>query len=340
MTTAFPRLSKSRAATLVLALLFAALPSYAQSTAETAETIQRDLDATKAEFVANLQAAISNPENLQSGQTKIGCEQIISKLEQLVFRIDETIDLLAKREAELGGNTVLGESEKLELKQVLQSQKKPLESSKQTASSLQSELKALVNQKLGAVLETYSSFRDIAGPEKAREKVEERLNEILAPYLPPKPKPTPTPTPAPKPKPSPSTTPAISTRSNNQNTSITATKPAAAPAATPVRSTPKKNSRPVWSPRDKLPKEIQGHGVAGRFAIQGSTIDSLVILVPAEDADNPFARQFWIMNRTYAGGPSVLVPIGQKEIIQIPANNPLIITGRGIVPGVYNVMMP
>lgn len=325
---------------VIFLIFLSACSCLAQSTAETAEAIQRDLNAAKTEFVANLQAAISNPENLQSGQTKIGCEQILSKLDQLIFRIDETIDLLAKRESDLGSNSVLGESEKTELKQVLQSQKKPLEASKQTASSLQSELKALVDQKLGAVLETYSSFRDIAGPEKAREKVEEKLNEILAPYLQSKPKPTPTPTPAPKPKPSTSTTPVTSSRSNNQNTSITATKSAAAPVATPVRSPQKKNSRPVWRPKDKLPKEIQGHGVAGRFAIQGSTIDSLVILVPAEDADNPFARQFWIMNRTFAGGPNVLVPIGQKEIIQIPASNPLTITGRGIVPGVYNVTMP
>jgi hypothetical protein len=323
----------------IIFLFFAIIHCNAQSTAETAEGIQRDLDSIKAEFVTNLRSAMSNPENLQSGQTKIGCEQILSKLDQLIFRIDETIDLIAKRESDLGSNSVLGESEKLELKQVLQSQKKPLEASKQTASSLKSELKALVDQKLDSVLETYSSFRDIAGPEKAREKVEERLNEILAPYLPPKPKPTPTPPPAPKPKPSPSTTPSISTRSNNQNTSITATKPAAAAVATPVRSAQKKNSRPVWRPKDKLPKEIQGHGVAGRFAIQGSTIDSLVILVPAEDADNPFARQFWITNRTFPGGPNVLVPIGQKEIIQIPASNPLIITGRGILPGVYNVVI-
>ena len=171
----------------------------AQSTAETAQAIQRDLDSIKAEFVANMQASISNPENLQSGQAKVGCEQVLSKLDQLVFRIDETIDLLAKREADLAGKAGLGESEKLELKQALQSQRKPLDASKQTATRLRSELKALLEQKLGVIFETYSSFRDIAGPEKAREKVELRLNEVIAPYLPPKPKATPTPKPTPKP---------------------------------------------------------------------------------------------------------------------------------------------
>jgi hypothetical protein len=179
----------SKALLLFLALfslLFVAPTCQAQSTAETTEAIQRELDATKAEFVANLHSAISNPENLQSGQTKIGCEQILTKLEQIIFRINETADLLSKREADLANKAGLGESEKTELKHVLQSQKKPLNSSKETASRLQSELKTLVELKLDAVLETYSNFCDIAGPEKAREKVHERLNEILTPYLPSK----------------------------------------------------------------------------------------------------------------------------------------------------------
>jgi hypothetical protein len=186
---------------LLLAFLLASPICHAQSTAETTEAIKSDLDSIKAEFVANLQSAISNPENLQSGQAKIGCEQILNKIDQLLFRINETIDLLAKRETDLAGKAGLGETEKLELKQALQLQRKPLDTAKQTALKLQTELRALVDQKLGAVLETYSSFREIAGPEKAQEKVESRLNEIIVPYLPPKPKSTPTPRPSPTSKP-------------------------------------------------------------------------------------------------------------------------------------------
>jgi archaellum component FlaC len=180
---------------VLLVLLLTFLPCQAQSTAETAEGIKRELDGIKAEFVSTLQSAISNPENLQSGQTKVNCEQILAKLDSLQFRINETIDLLSKRETDLTAKTGLGDAEKLELKQTLQSQKKPLASNKLIVTQLQSDIKALVDQKLDAIQEVYKNFLDISGPEQAKAKVEARINEIISPYLPPKPKPTPTPKP-------------------------------------------------------------------------------------------------------------------------------------------------
>ena len=106
----------------------------------------------------------------------------------------------------------------------------------------------------------------------------------------------------------------------------------------PHQQTPPQPTIQVWSPRDKLPKEVTGQGVAGNFVIQGSSSDGTLILIPAEDASNPFARQYWVVNRTYGSGvPNVLVPMGQRELVQIPVNQPLIFIGRGILPGVYNV---
>jgi archaellum component FlaC len=167
----------------------------AQSTAETTEGIQKDLESIKNEFVSELQSAASNPENLQSGKTKGNCLEIIEKLDSLQFRINETIDLLSKRETDLTAKAGLGDAEKLELKQALQSQKKPLSSSKLIVTQLQSDVKALVDQKLDTIQEVYKNFLDISGPEQAKAKVEARINEIISPYLPPKPKPTPTPKP-------------------------------------------------------------------------------------------------------------------------------------------------
>ena len=182
MISRFLRSSVANASAFFLFMLLAMLPSRAQSTVATTKAIQQDLDAAKAEFVANLQAAISNPENLQSGQTKIGCEQILSKLDQLVIRINESFDLLAKRENDLAGLSGLGQAERIELKEALQSQGKPLIELKKTASSLQTELKTLLDRTLDSILETYSSFLDIAGPAKAHERVEARLREILSAY--------------------------------------------------------------------------------------------------------------------------------------------------------------
>ena len=328
----------------LFAIFGALIPCRAQSTAETAEGIKRELDGIKTEFVSTLQSAASNPENLQSGQTKVNCEQILAKLESLQSRINSTVDLLAKREADLNGKAGLSEADKLELKQTLQAQRKPIEACKQTAAQLQAELESLKASKIPAIQEIYKSYLDIAGPEQAKAKVEASIQPLLAPYLPPKPKPTPTP----KASPSPLQVPLPNSQTELQqakaqsvqlakilNESIANTQPVATPASKTPKS--KKQSIPIWSPTDKLPKEVRGHGLAGNFAIQGSSSDGSIILVPADDANNPFARQFWIVNRSFSGGPNVLVPLGQRRIIQVPNSHPLIIVGRGILPGIYNV---
>jgi hypothetical protein len=93
----------------------------------------------------------------------------------------------------------------------------------------------------------------------------------------------------------------------------------------------------IWGPKDKLPSEISGQGVAGNFAFYGTNDEGNPIFIPAEDASNPFARQFWIVNMHDQAGPNALIPIGQRRLIQVTPNRPLIFVGRGILPGVYNV---
>jgi hypothetical protein len=92
----------------------------------------------------------------------------------------------------------------------------------------------------------------------------------------------------------------------------------------------------IWGPKDKLPQDISGQGVAGNFAIYGTSSEGNPILIPAEDASNPFARQYWIVNLRENTGHT-LVPIGQRKLVQVSAGRPLIFVGRGILPGVYNV---
>lgn len=188
---------------LPIIFLLTVWPCHAQSTAEIAESTKRELDSIKSEFITTLQSVISNPENLQSGQIKVSCEQILAKLESLQVKINETADLLAKRETDVATKPGLSEADKLELKQTLQAQKKPLVSLKQTASQLQTELKSLNESKISAIQEIYKNYLDVSGPDQAKAKVEARINEIIAPYLPPKPKPTPTPKPTPPATPTP-----------------------------------------------------------------------------------------------------------------------------------------
>jgi hypothetical protein len=95
----------------------------------------------------------------------------------------------------------------------------------------------------------------------------------------------------------------------------------------------------IWNPKDKLPSDVSGQGVAGNFAFYGTNTEGNPILIPAEDASNPFARQFWIVNMHDRVGPNVLIPASQRRLVQVSSRRPLVFVGRGILPGVYNVQL-
>ena len=95
----------------------------------------------------------------------------------------------------------------------------------------------------------------------------------------------------------------------------------------------------IWGPKDKLPSDVSGQGVAGNFAFYGTNTEGNPILIPAEDAANPFARQFWIVNMHDRVGPNVLIPASQRRLVQVSSRRPLVFVGRGILPGVYNVQL-
>ena len=140
-------------------------------------------------------------------------------------------------------------------------------------------------------------------------------------------------------------------KSGSKNTTI-GKPPELTPSAPKKASSPKakapkvpkvkqsKSSGPkiqIWNPRDKFPKTVTGNGVAGNFVLYGTNTDGNPIYIPAEDFSNPFARQFWIVNVRTRFGPNFLVPVNERRLITVSRSKPLIIIGRGIVPGVYNV---
>jgi hypothetical protein len=94
---------------------------------------------------------------------------------------------------------------------------------------------------------------------------------------------------------------------------------------------------PLWLPKDTLPKDVAGHGLYGNFVIRGEDINGGAEIIAAEDAANPFARVFTIVNLSSGLAPGAYVPISQRRSVQVPKNKPLIFIGRGILPGLYNV---
>jgi len=93
----------------------------------------------------------------------------------------------------------------------------------------------------------------------------------------------------------------------------------------------------TWYPGDPMPSNVVGLKLAGDFAVKGTNIDANPILVPAKDFDNPFARQFWMVNVTDTMGPGVNLRFGQRPLVRVSSKRPLVIIGRGILPGIYNV---
>ena len=91
----------------------------------------------------------------------------------------------------------------------------------------------------------------------------------------------------------------------------------------------------VWNPKDKLPSDIAGQGVAGSFAIIGEYVEGGALLIPGEDAMNPFARQYILSNVSSGFPRGTHLDFSQRKLITIPMNRPLIFVGRGIVPGTY-----
>jgi hypothetical protein len=127
-------------------------------------------------------------------------------------------------------------------------------------------------------------------------------------------------------------------------------KPQAAAAAAPKKkksSTTQKSSSsakrssepriPIWSPRDKLPKDVTGHYLAGDFVVQGEDLSGCATIIPLQDAMNPFARQFNVVNMSTGLVPGTLVPMGRREMVRVSRSRPLVFIGRGILPGIYQV---
>jgi hypothetical protein len=162
----------------LLLLVFICTNASAQSIAETLDAARQELDAIQSEFVSCLESTISNAEKLQNGKTKIDCENMQARLEQLNSRINEAIKILAKREADLANKSNFTEAERLEFTQTFQSQKQALEAVKKQAWNLKIKLKSLVDKEIDEIHKVYDYALEISGQD-AKATLESRINAII-----------------------------------------------------------------------------------------------------------------------------------------------------------------
>jgi hypothetical protein len=113
------------------------------------------------------------------------------------------------------------------------------------------------------------------------------------------------------------------------------------PSSTPhsavrqVQTQPSGPAIKIWAPKDKLPKRVEGQGVAGKFAVEGH-YEGRLCLVPLEDRANPFARHFVVVNRSLNLPDFHVLPLPERELVEVPRDRPLIFESRGIM-GYYYV---
>lgn len=93
----------------------------------------------------------------------------------------------------------------------------------------------------------------------------------------------------------------------------------------------------VYRPKDKLPKNVAGSGVAGDFLVTGEDVFGGATIIAADDAMNPFARRFIIKNASSGYSPGTVLPLDNYKCIHISPQRPLIFIRRGIIPGEYEV---
>jgi hypothetical protein len=94
----------------------------------------------------------------------------------------------------------------------------------------------------------------------------------------------------------------------------------------------------VYHPSDKMPRDVIGIHVSGKFVVKSAVSDGLV-LVPAVDDNNPFARQFIVTNINTGVSPGQ-VGVVESRTVTIPKSKALEIVGRGMIPGTYKVTAP
>jgi hypothetical protein len=96
-------------------------------------------------------------------------------------------------------------------------------------------------------------------------------------------------------------------------------------------------SGPIWGPKDKLPKQFVGHGLAGDFVIVGH-FEGCVMLEAAADRGNIFCRTFVISNASIDLPEFHILPIDDRRPLTIPRSKPLIFERKSSL-AYYHVRM-
>jgi len=157
---------------LAIFLLFLPL-AHAQSTLEVSQKIKERSDAALNRFRGKLSELLTDPSNFQE-LSKVA-EMSKSELQSLDGEINSQIEIITKKETSLA-SAALSEGDRKELQSALASQKKPLASLKSSNLAWEKIFEDFNTTTLQQWQNIYSSYSEIAGPDKARAKVAEKVS--------------------------------------------------------------------------------------------------------------------------------------------------------------------
>lgn len=160
----------------LLGLFLAVGGAFAQNALEATRGIQTQAEESAARFRAALVAAKGNPALLDSiaASAEIGR----GELEVLNQEVDSQLDFLSKKEAGISSSG-LAESDRKELLAELSAQKKPLAAIRTSSSAWAKIFTDFPSVVLPEWKNLHSSFAEIAGEDKARQKLSERIEAYI-----------------------------------------------------------------------------------------------------------------------------------------------------------------
>jgi chromosome segregation ATPase len=162
---------------LLIACAFCSIDAVlSQSALESSKSIQDRAGAALASFKVSLITTADNPTTLDTLQKS--AEECKNALAQLDSEINSQLDHLYKKESSLDSSG-LGEEDLKELRNALNKQIAPLKELKVSSMSWEKTCEGFIDSTHREWTSVYSSFADIAGPEKAREKLADRIHEFI-----------------------------------------------------------------------------------------------------------------------------------------------------------------
>jgi hypothetical protein len=173
----FKKLKLDHVSAFIFCIVCLTLLCRAQPSEEKLADLDNEANVEILNFLDLVSKARQEPSLIIEGQIKLKSEDLESNLLKLDEKISTELNLLSKRESSLSPN--LSKSDRTELLEALDLQKKPLLETKKRIDSFKNLLNNLNQEIIPSWIDLFRSFSDVAGEQKAMEKMGAKITGYL-----------------------------------------------------------------------------------------------------------------------------------------------------------------